>query len=57
MGRKKEGKNNIVTATCNGPNGKVTVRIATKESKNYVSTNTDWIQITYNGKTTTLTDL
>lgn len=54
---KKEGKNNIVTATCNGPNGKVTVRIATKESKNYVSTNTDWIQITYNGKTTTLTDL
>lgn len=54
---KKEGKNNIVTATCNGPNGKVTVRIATKESKNYVSTNTDWIQITYNGKTSTLTDL
>lgn len=54
---KKEGKNKIVTATCDGPNGKVTIRIATKESNNYISTNTDWIQITYNGRTQTLTNL
>lgn len=54
---KKEGKNTIVTATCDGPNGKVTVRIATKSSKNYVSSNTDWVQITYNGQTKSLTNL
>lgn len=54
---KNEEKNHIVYAKCEGPLGPVTIRIATKQSGDYISSNTDWITITYNGRTVTLTNL
>lgn len=53
----EDGKNVVVTATCDGPKGKVIIKAYTREKNNYVSSDSNRITVSYNGKTSTLTEL
>ena len=53
----EDGKNVVVTATCDGPKGKVIIKAYTREKNNYVTSDSNRITVSYNGKTSTLTEL
>ena len=53
----ENAKNVVVTATCDGPKGKVIIKVYTREKNNYVTSDSNRITVSYNGKTSTLTEL